>query len=302
MSSLLAKKGQGQTPPLLSKSEPHKKAWLGGLWADCPAPLFLADPRENGSARSRVLQPPCAHQKITVHISQNRRRPPTPSESPNLKRTSSTLQISQDVQAHEEGRHLRQGKLSQLYIPRVSCCDSCRPADTGTLVRHKVRDPTSPNLPPDLLSTTCLLLVPDWSLEELAPEEFVGVVAAGSPSGERRQLAVRALGSQSLGSSATGMIWQIQKWRTAGYMALQTDLGCSSAWWLGWLETDRDTSSRAQQEARGHDADCKLRYGASLRKLVKSESYHHASLVGRHLLTTPTEQEVSQHARYTCSM
>jgi hypothetical protein len=69
------KASAGQQP----NSTPHRNAWLG---LAAPPRFSLAIPRENGSARARILQPPCRTPKITVHISQNRRHPPTPSESP----------------------------------------------------------------------------------------------------------------------------------------------------------------------------------------------------------------------------
>ena len=74
-----------------------------------PRPAFQADPRENGSARSRVLQPPCrTPENYSAHFSKSS-SPANTQRAAHLKITSSTLQISHDVQAHEEGRHLRQG-------------------------------------------------------------------------------------------------------------------------------------------------------------------------------------------------
>jgi hypothetical protein len=102
------KASAGQQP----NSTPHRNAWLG---LAAPPRFSLAIPRENGSARARVLQPPCrTPENYSAHFSKSS-SPANTQRVANLKFTFSTLQISQDVQAHEEGRHLRQGKLSHFF-------------------------------------------------------------------------------------------------------------------------------------------------------------------------------------------
>jgi hypothetical protein len=166
------------------------------------------------------------------------------------------------------------GKVRYRSNPQIySGCCSCRPANTWTIVRHKVRDPTFPKLPPDLLSTTPLLLVPDWLFDEAA---LGGICRCGGCGQYVRgkQITLRLGRSVCRVSGVVQLEWfgRFETWQAVGYIALQTDLYCLSAQGSSRLETDRETSSRGQPKHRGHGANYKLRYGASLRKLVKSES------------------------------